>query len=155
MKRLAIITLAATAAAASTAFLATGALADKAAPHGAAPHKASPLGAAPPVGTGLPAGQCIRTSDIKGHTIVDDRTMLIDVNGRATYRLTMHGSCLAGALTSDPVVTRKPPGTEIACKPIDFDIAISKDGFPLPCIVDSVVKLSPAEVAALPPKLRP
>lgn len=140
--RLAIITLA---AAATAGVLSTAALAAK----------QSPLGPAPAAGVGLPSGQCIRTSEIRGHKIVDKKTMLINVNGRATYRLTMHGSCLAGALDSDPIVTRKPPGTEIACKPIDFDIAIGSDGFTRPCIVDSVVKLTPDEVASLPPKLKP
>ena len=143
--RLAIITLAATAAAVSTAVIATGALAAK----------VSPLGPAPPPGTGLPSGQCIRTHDIRNHSVVDNKTMLIDYNGRATYRLTMKGSCLAGAGSTDPIVTRNPPGRHLACMPIDFDITVSKNGFPSPCIVESVVKLTPEELAAVPGRLKP
>ncbi|MBU1374328.1 MAG: hypothetical protein KKE02_21650 [Alphaproteobacteria bacterium] len=110
---------------------------------------------APAPGTGLPAGQCIRSSEIRNHTIADRNTLLIDVRGKDTYRVTMNGGCLAGAISSDPIITRSPPGASIICKPIDMDIAISRGGFPSQCIVDSIVKLSPEEVAALPRKLKP
>ena len=136
----AIITLAALAAATATVALAA---------------RPSPLPPAPPSGTGLPTGQCIRSHDIRNHTVADDRTLLIDVNGRATYRVTMSGACLAGSLTNDPIVTRQPPGTEIICKPIDLDVGIIKAGFETRCIVDSIVKMTPAEVAALPRRLKP
>lgn len=117
--------------------------------------KPSPLGPPPASGAGLPAGQCIRSSDIRGHTIADRKTLLVGVRGKDTYRITMSGACLAGAMPSDPIITRSPPGSSIICKPIDLDIAISHSGFPSQCIVDSIVKLSPKEVAALPRKLRP
>lgn len=112
------------------------------------------LGPAPAPGTGLPSGQCIRSHDIRNHTIADDRTLLVDVNNQ-TYRVTMSGACLAGAVSSDPIVTRQPPGQSLICKPIDLDISISRGGFTTPCIVESIVKLTPAEVAALPKRLKP
>jgi hypothetical protein len=40
------------------------------------------------------------------------------------------------------------------CKPIDLDITVAAAG-PSKCIVSSIAKLSPAEVAALPKKMRP
>jgi hypothetical protein len=144
--KLAIVVLAASAAAMSTAAATTPALAAK------PPALATP---APASGTGLPTGQCFRSSDIRNHTIADRNTLLIDVRGKETYRITMKGACLAGAVSSDPIITRQPPGSSIICKPIDMDIAISRGGFPSHCIVDSIVKLSPEEVAALPRKLKP
>ncbi len=117
--------------------------------------KPSPLTPPPPSGTGLPSGQCIRSSDIRNHTIADRNTLLVSVRGKDTYRITMSGACLAGAMSSDPIITRSPPGSPIICKPIDLDIAISHSGFPSQCIVDSIVKMSPEEVAALPRKLKP
>jgi hypothetical protein len=36
-----------------------------------------------------------------------------------------------------------------------MDIAIGRNGFASHCIVDSIVKLTPEEVAALPRKLKP
>lgn len=113
------------------------------------------LSPAPPKGAGLPTGQCVRSHDFRNHTIADSRTLLIDYNGQATYRLTMVGSCLAGATSSDPIITRQPPGASLICKPIDLDIAVSRSGFTTPCIVESIVKMSPAEVAALPRRLKP
>ena len=117
--------------------------------------KVSPRGDAPARGTGLPAGQCIRSHDIRNHTILDKDTLLISGGDRSTYRVTMKGSCLAGASSSDPIITRNPPGSDIICKPIDMDIGIDKSGFETRCIVDSVVKLAPEQVAMVPKKLRP
>lgn len=141
--KLVITTLA---VAAATGAVATAAIAAK---------KESGLGPAPAAGTGLPSGQCIRSHDIRNHTFADDRTMLIGVSGRQTYRVTMSGACLAGAMSSDPIITRSPPGSQLICKPIDMDVAVSKGGFPSHCIVESIVKLSAEEVAALPKKLKP
>jgi hypothetical protein len=117
--------------------------------------KESPLGPPPPKGAGLATGHCFRSHDIRNHTIADKETLLIDVNGRDTYRVTVGGACLGGAVTSDPIITRNPPGSDIICRPIDMDLAISKAGFESRCIVQSIVKMSPAEVAALPKKLKP
>jgi len=138
--RLALIALAAAAAAAGTVAIAA---------------KTSPLAPPPPPGTGLPTGECIRSQQIRNHTVADNKTLLIDVNGRAAYRVTMRGACLAGATSSDPIITRSPPGSTLICKPIDMDVAISKGGFATPCIVESIVKMTPEEVAALPRKLKP
>lgn len=135
-----IIALAASAAAIGTAALAA---------------KPSPLSPPPPSGASLATGQCFRSADIRNHTVGDRSTLLIDVQGKGAYRVTMKGSCLAGATSSDPIITRSPPGSTIICKPIDMDVAISKGGFPTPCIVDSIVKMAPEEVAALPKKLKP
>jgi hypothetical protein len=117
--------------------------------------KPSPLSPPPASGTGLPSGQCIRSSEIRNHTVGDRSTLLIDVQGKGAYRVTMKGACLAGATSSDPIITRSPPGSTIICKPIDMDVAISKGGFATPCIVDSIVKMGPEEVAALPKRLKP
>jgi hypothetical protein len=137
--RLAIMTAVSVAALSTAAFAAT---------------QQAVLPPAPPAGAGLPSGQCIRSHDIKNHTVVDSRTLLIDVN-RQTYRLTMSGACLAGATSSDPIITRQPPGQALICKPIDIDISISKGGFTTPCIVSSIDKLTPEQVAALPRRLKP
>lgn len=115
-----------------------------------------PLPPPPPPGAALAPGDCFRSSDIRNHTIGDDRTLYVDVRGSGVYRIGMAGSCLAGAISSDPLVMRQPPGSPIICRPIDMDVAISRGGgFTSPCIVESIVRLTPAEVDALPPRLRP
>lgn len=118
--------------------------------------KPSPLTTpAPASGAGLPSGQCIRSQDIQSHSVADRQTMLIKTRQRETYRVTMKGGCLAGAIPSDPIITRSPPGSSMICRPLDMDLAISRGGFETPCIIDSIVKMSAEEVAALPSKIRP
>jgi len=119
------------------------------------PAYAAPVAAAPPMGSAVPTDACFRSSDIRNHTVGDDHTLYIDVAGRDVYRIGMSGACLAAAMPSDPIVMRQPPGTSIICRPIDMDISISKGGISSPCIVNSIVRLTPSEVAALPPRLRP
>lgn len=139
--RLAIIAVAAF----GTAAVATAAIAAK----------ESPLGPPPPDGARLERGDCIRSTEIRNHTFADRNTILLNVDGRSTYRVTVDGACLGGAVSSDPIVTRNPPGSHIICRPIDMDIGISRDGFESQCIVRSIVKMTPEQVAALPKKLRP
>jgi hypothetical protein len=113
------------------------------------------LSEAPPVGTALAAADCFRTSDIQGHRIADRRTLLLRVRRDDVYRVGMGGACLAGALVSDPLLMRSPPGTTIACRPLELDISILRSGFNSPCMVDSIVKLTPEQVDSLPRNLRP
>ena len=113
---------------------------------------AAPAYAAPAVAV---APACFYTRDIRNHTIGDDRTLYLNVNDRAVYRVEMSGACLAGATSSDPIVIRNPPGSNNVCRPIDLDIGVSIGGFNHTCIVSSIAPMTPAEIAALPPRLRP
>ena len=121
-----------------------------------APMMNQPSGAMASNGMAPGARQCFRSHDIRNHTVADPRTMYLDIGGRETWRVAMSGACLAGAITSDPIVTREPPGSSMVCSPIDLDLAISRSGgIATPCIIESLTRLTPAEVAALPPKMRP
>lgn len=94
---------------------------------------------------------CFLTRDIRNHTVADDHTMYIDVNGRAVYRVSMRSNCLAGSTSSDAYVLRDRTGSGRICHKLDFDVSVRG----VQCIVDSVTKLTPAEVAALPKRVRP
>jgi hypothetical protein len=98
---------------------------------------------------------CFYTRDIRNHTVGDAHTMYLNVNGRMVYRVEMSNDCFAGATSSDPIVIRNPPGASNVCRPIDLDVGVNMGGFTNRCIVSSVVPMSPEQVAALPPKLRP
>lgn len=104
-----------------------------------------------------PSQQCFATRDMGNHKIADDHTMYVRVRQHDIYRITVRGSCFAGALSTDPIITRSPPGSTNICKPIDLDLSIAHPGagFPMQCIVDSIIKLTPAEIAALPKKALP
>ncbi|WP_309087586.1 DUF6491 family protein [Phenylobacterium sp.] len=108
-----------------------------------------------PAGASLAGGDCFRTSDIRNHTILNSRTLLLRVNRGEVYRVTMAGACLAGAISSDPLVMNQPPGSPIVCRPLDFDVGVSKGGIPNRCIVESIDRLPPEQVDALPRKLKP
>ncbi|MGA0607747.1 hypothetical protein ACO2Q0_17280 [Phenylobacterium sp. VNQ135] len=119
------------------------------------PEPGPPLPPPPPSGAALAGADCFRTSDIRNHTIVNSQTLMIRVNRGEVYRVTMAGACLAGAISSDPLIMRQPPGSPIVCRPLDLDIGVAKGGMDTRCIVDSIVRASPAEVEALPRRLRP
>jgi hypothetical protein len=100
---------------------------------------------------------CFQTRDMRNHTVGDDHTLYVKVGQRDVYRIGMTNSCLAGAMSSDPIIMRSPPGSTTVCKPIDLDISITRGGGHIntPCIVGSLMKLTPQEAAALPRKVRP
>ena len=110
--------------------------------------------AAPPHGK-KPAESCFRSSDIRNHTIADGRTLYLSTSHREVFRVGMSGSCLSGTMPGDPLVIQSTPGSMMICRPVDFDVGISRHGMTSPCIVDSITKLTPAQVSALPRKLRP
>jgi hypothetical protein len=100
------------------------------------------------------ADTCFNRRDIRNHTVGGPKTLYLDVAGRGVYRIEMSNSCLASAVSSDPLIMRNDTGSQSVCKPIDLDITVSAAG-PSKCIVSSIAKLSPVEVAALPRKMRP
>jgi hypothetical protein len=119
----------------------------------AAPPPAAPVGAAAPTAATAPA--CFRTQQIRGHTLGDDHTIYFNINDRAIYRVEVEPPCLAGATSSDPILTVSPPGSNLVCRGIDLDLSVTKGGVPTRCIVKGITPLTPAEAAALPAKLRP
>ena len=98
--------------------------------------------------------ECFRMSEVQGHTIVDNNTLYLSVGRHDVYRVSMKGSCLAGAMRSDPIITESFGGGPI-CKPIDLSLKIATPGGASACIVDKIEKLTPDQAAAIPKKLRP
>ena len=98
-----------------------------------------------------PDSPCFMTRDLRNHTVADDHTLYFDVGGRAVYRATMSNACLAGAVSSDPIVLRDQAGMGRICKPIELDVSVRGTH----CIAQSLTRLTPAEAAALPKKVRP
>ncbi len=99
---------------------------------------------------------CFRLSQMQGHTVADSHTLYVGVSGRHdVYRIGMSGACLAAKTDSDPLITRDLGGSDLVCKPIDLDLAVGGMGGVSHCIVSDIQKLSPAQVAALPKKLKP
>jgi hypothetical protein len=85
----------------------------------------------------------------------DEKTMYIRVSGNRFYRLDLANRC-SELSWPDPLMVNKFRGTTI-CSPLDWDMRISRrdGGAPTPCMVKTMTRLSPAEVAALPKKQKP
>jgi len=96
-------------------------------------------------------GSCFLTRDMRNHTVGGDHTLYFDVNGRSVWRAEMSNNCLAGATSSDPIILRDRAGMGRICHKLDLDVGVRGNR----CIVDSLTKLTPAEVAALPRKMKP
>src|SRR5262249_21074157 len=120
----------------------------------AAQPPASLLSPPPPSGTGLPRDQCIQRHDnFRGHTIADRRTMLVDISGRI-YRFTFTGDCLNTPTRTDPRSFSRVRNR--ICRPSDIRVSVGRGGGAAGrCIVDSIVRMPPEEVAALPRRLQP
>lgn len=101
------------------------------------------------------AKSCFRTNDMRNHTIVDDHTLYTKVGARDVWRVGVTGNCLAGALSSDPLIIRTTASNGMVCTPLDLDLSVRRGGIPAACIVDSVVKLTPEEIAAIPKGKKP
>lgn len=96
-------------------------------------------------------GGCFLTRDMRNHTVGSDHTLYFDVGGRSVWRAEMTNNCLAGAVSSDPIVLRERGGMGRICHKMDLDVGVGGAR----CIVGSLTKLTPAEAAALPKKVRP
>ena len=86
------------------------------------------------------------------HTTDGNSTMYFGVSGnRSIYRATMHNNCFSGTTSSDTIVLRDRPSTGRICTALDLDVTTMTSR----CIVDSLTRLTPEEVAAMPRRLRP
>ncbi|WP_332770712.1 hypothetical protein [Phenylobacterium sp.] len=112
---------------------------------------------AQPVAPSAPGASrdCFRMSQLRGHKRVDAKTLNIEAGDGSIYRWEMNGSCLAGSSSSDPLVMSPSSGSDLICRPIDLDLKVKHGPILSPCIIKSFTKLTPAEVAALPPKQKP
>jgi hypothetical protein len=111
---------------------------------------------APTVASAAAGDACFRTREISSHRKgADDKTLYLKVGLKDVYKVTSKNACLAGAMRDDGLVVGAPP-SGMVCKAIDFDLAIRQGGgHATPCLVESIVKLTPQEAAALPKDVRP
>jgi hypothetical protein len=94
---------------------------------------------------------CFWTRDLRNHTVGGEHVLYFDVGGRSVYRVDTSDNCLAGATSSDPIVMVNRGGSGQICNKMDLDISVRGAR----CIVSNLTKLSPAEAAALPKKIKP
>jgi hypothetical protein len=104
------------------------------------------------------ANQCFLMSQMQDWRAPDARTIYIRVNVRDYYRLDLSGECPELTAPDAHLIT-KTRGSDWVCSAIDWDLRVGEGGppggFVTPCIVQSMTKMTPAQVAAIPPKSRP
>ena len=98
----------------------------------------------------LSGDDCILMHLVRNHTVVDQDTMLMNVYGKGVYRVDTAQACFRSAISSDPI-SFNTRGREKICKASQLGLQ-ARSGY---CGAQSLVKLTPAEVEALPKKLKP
>ncbi|MFI4933354.1 MAG: hypothetical protein ACHP7N_01935 [Caulobacterales bacterium] len=98
---------------------------------------------------------CFFVSQWQGSKASGEHEILIRVNLRDVYRLEVNGDASQLDWPDMHLVSIVRGGDSI-CSPLDLDLSISDGhGMRVPLIVRSITKLTPEEVAAIPPKFRP
>jgi hypothetical protein len=104
------------------------------------------------------AKQCFRVQDVGNHTVGDSHTLYLSVGGKSVYRVTMRNVCLGGISSSDPIELNARGGSGSICEADDLDVRATLaggGGLSTRCLIDELVKLTPAEAAALPKGAKP
>jgi hypothetical protein len=116
------------------------------------------LAAAPAVADTPPAPSnvnCFSASDWAGWKSPSPSVIYIRVRMHDVYRLDLaYGSNELD--WPDGHLVTKFRGSDFVCSPLDLDISVSDShGFREPLIVKTITKLTPEEIASIPPKFRP
>jgi hypothetical protein len=96
---------------------------------------------------------CFHASNVSGFRAPDDKTVYVRVGVRDVYQMQMLGSC--PQIDWAEKIGIRTRGSEWICSGLDADLISPTSIGPQRCAVRMMRKLTPAEVAALPPKSRP
>jgi hypothetical protein len=100
---------------------------------------------------------CFYSNQFESWRAPDNRTILIRVGLSQYYRLDLAGPCGGITLPFAHLINRV-HGPNTICKALDWDLAVSDSptgGFEHGCIVKSMTRLTPEEVASIPVKFKP
>ncbi len=103
------------------------------------------------------SGQCFDITRHRGVLALDDRTVLVRLDGGAIYRVELADSC-PGLMRPDPQISLIARGGALVCGKLDWELRVRGGGqvVPgLPCTIQSQRRLTPDEVAAIPRNKRP
>jgi hypothetical protein len=108
---------------------------------------------ASPTALARPGGDsCFRLSHLDNSRLADDnRVLYLRVYGHQYYRMDFSGSCNNSG--NEPLVLHPVDNNDLICHAIDVNVSVrsTHEG----CIPTSLRRLSPDEVAQIPPKDRP
>ena len=116
---------------------------------------ASTFAAPPAQSTPDRAGSCFFVSQWSGWTSPSPDVLYLGVNVHEVYRVQLSTGSSELQLP-DVHLVFEARGSNTVCSALDLDLSVSDGrGFREPLIATSITRLSPAEVAAIPPKFRP
>lgn len=100
-----------------------------------------------------PQRQCFSARNVSNFSAVDDRTVNLRVGVKDIYRLDLFGPC--HDIDWEHEIAIQSRGSSWICSGLDATIITKSPTGPRRCAVRTVRKLSPAEIAALPPRQKP
>ena len=104
---------------------------------------------------GVTPGDCFYGRDMEEWRSPDPHTMYVSVNNDRYYRVDFRQPCSGLSYVGARLIT-KFNGPDSVCGPLDWDLQVAdRQGSRQACIVNSMTRMTPAEVAAIPPKFRP
>jgi hypothetical protein len=99
---------------------------------------------------------CFYSNQFDNWKAADKRTLYIRIRPNRYYRLDLSNDCYA-ALQPGAFLVTKVEGPSTICSAVDWNLRVANSWNDIPeaCIVKSMTELTPAEVAALPKKVKP
>ena len=98
---------------------------------------------------------CFRMSQLQSTRPDGDKRIYARVNVNDYYRIDLAQRCSSLPYADQGLVLTPAGGNDLICSPIDLDLKVNDHGALEPCIISSITKLTPAEVAAIPKKAKP
>jgi hypothetical protein len=96
---------------------------------------------------------CFRPSDIRNWRAPDSQTVFLRTTSNRVYQLGLLGPCPDVNWAQGIGVRTR--GSNMICSPLDITIVSPSSIGPRRCMANSLVQLTPEEVAALPARSRP
>ena len=98
---------------------------------------------------------CFRLSMLSNTRPDGDRRIYARVGVNDFYRIDLANRCASLPFEGNHLVLTPTPGQDLICRPIDLDLKVSENGATEPCFIKSITRLTPAEAAAIPKKVKP
>ena len=101
--------------------------------------------------------QCFRSHGRESFQPIDDHSFNVRTNTNDIFRVETEGSC-SELTTPFARLVNVVRGSDLVCGPLDWDLQVGSPGpggFVESCRIKSQRRLTPAEIAAMPPSQRP
>lgn len=120
-----------------------------------APNAAAPTGTTTPASAGAGGRACFWASQVNSWTSSEDEeTAYLKVGVKDVYKVELFGRCM-DLDTAQTIGLQSRSGGDSVCDGSDVVLIVGSSLGPQRCLVTRMSKLTPEEIAALPPKLKP